>query len=64
MGTPGAGHLLNTPYTPPNFNSLHALAPKGMRLYMGGADAPEEHHSAAVKSYADTVLFLKKALHV
>lgn len=59
---PGAGHLLNVPYCPPTFVSLHPLTPKGTVIYMGGEEAVQQHHHAEEHSWEQTVQFFKEKL--
>lgn len=56
------GHLVDLPYSPVAPTSLHPLAPKGIKLYMGGEDRPELHVAGQIDMWKQTVMFFTNTL--
>ncbi len=61
---PGMGHQVQLPYSPGTFDSLHPLAPPGIRLYMGGDKDKEAHFRGQKAAWDKTVRFLGRTLGV
>jgi len=58
---PGMGHALDAPFSPVATAIPHMLAPKGTRVYLGGADKKTASHSQ-LKSFNDIVNFFRSTL--
>ena len=59
---PGLGHMCNLPFSPPQYASVHPLAPAGMKIYMGGADTPLEHQEGQMEAWHYSLRFLDREL--
>ena len=46
------------------FDTLHPLAPPGMRLYMGGDKDPDAHFRGQEQAWVDVLRFLAQSLDV
>jgi len=58
---PGMGHALDAPFSPVATAIPHILAPKGIRVYLGGADKKTASHSQ-LKGFNDIVNFFQNTL--
>ena len=58
---PGAGHFISHPFVPPEYCTLHAMAPKGMLINMGGHDT-KRHVKAQIHSWQLLLSFFKEKL--
>ena len=58
---PGMGHALDAPFSPVATAIPHMLAPKGIRVYLGGVDKKTASQSQ-LKGFNDIVNFFKNTL--
>ena len=58
---PGMGHALDAPFAPVSTSIPHMLAPKGMRVYLGGLDK-KAAAAGQLSSFKEIVDFFRRTL--